>query len=512
MNGVLGMAEVLLGTELSAHQRELTSIIVSSGAALMTVINDILDFSKLEVGKMRLTPEPGNLRKCVQEIAVAMQARAREKQIELIVRYAPNLPECVIADHTRIRQILGNLVGNSVKFTDAGHVIVDVSGERTGDMVALEFSVTDSGIGIAADQIESMFDKFVQADSSRTRRYEGTGLGLAICKELVTLMGGEIGADSKLGEGSRFWFRVTLPAAGAAGDASRIDEALLDGARILAVDDNAVNRRVLEELFDGWDVRSTIVESAGSAMAALIQSVNECDRYSFIIVDCLMPDVDGIELVRRVQADQRFAAIPVIMLSSVDRVPEESGGGAARFDAWLQKPIKPSQVFNSLVNLRGNRDCAKDAAAAEITAVEGPRSQKEAADERIAILACEDNEVNQLVLTSMIGAEYKLIIANNGKIGVDLFLEHSPAIILMDLSMPVMDGLDATRCIRRLEAERGLARTPIIAATAHVLEQDRDGCRRAGMDDFIAKPIRKPILDDVVSRWVMESIEWDVAV
>lgn len=510
MNGVLGMAEVLLGTDLSAHQRELTSIIVSSGAALMTVINDILDFSKLEVGKMRLTPEPGNLRKCVQEVAVAMQARAREKQIELIVRYAPNLPECVVADHTRIRQILGNLVGNSVKFTDAGHVIVDVSGERTGDTIALEFSVTDSGIGIAADQIESMFDKFVQADSSRTRRYEGTGLGLAICKELVTLMGGEIGADSRLGEGSRFWFKVSVPAA--AGGDPRIDEALLDGARILAVDDNAVNRRVLEELFEGWDVRSTIVESAGNAMAALIQSVNECDRYSFIVVDCLMPDVDGIELVRRVQADQRFAAIPVIMLSSVDRVPEEAGGGAARFDAWLQKPIRPSQVFNCLVTLRGERGCAKEAAAAGMTAVEEPKGQKEAADEKITVLACEDNEVNQLVLTSMIGAEYKLIIANNGKIGVDLFLEHSPAIILMDLSMPVMDGLDATRCIRRIEAERGLARTPIIAATAHVLEQDRDGCRRAGMDDFIAKPIRKPILDDVIRRWVTESIEWDVAV
>ncbi len=512
MNGVLGMAEVLLGTNLGEHQRELTSIIVSSGAALMTVINDILDFSKLEVGKMRLTPEPINLRRCVQEVAIAMQARAREKEIELVVRYAPNLPECVVVDHTRIRQVLGNLVGNSVKFTDTGHVIVDVSGERADDEVKLHFSIIDSGIGIAADQIESMFEKFVQADGSRTRRYEGTGLGLAICKEVVTLMGGEIGAESTLGEGSRFWFTLTLPIAEDVGFVSKIDETLLDGARILAVDDNVVNRRVLQELFEGWDVRSTIVDGAENALSALEKSTVECDRYSFIIVDCLMPDIDGIELVLRIQADHRFSLIPVIMLSSIDRVPDEAGGNAARFDAWLQKPIRPSQIFDNLVNLRGNRSSKKGVAVAEPDNANLAGEDERVADDRIKILICEDNEVNQLVLRNMLGANYELVIAENGKIGVERFLECSPAIVLMDLSMPVMDGLDATRYIRRIEAERGLTRTPIIAATAHVLEQDRDNCRRAGMDDFIAKPIKKSTLDAVVDRWVMDAIEWDVAV
>lgn len=512
MNGVLGMAEVLLGTALDENQKELTSIIVSSGAALMTVINDILDFSKLEVGKMKLAPAPTNLRKCVQEIAITMQACAREKEIELIVRYAPNIPEGVVVDQTRIRQVLGNLIGNSVKFTDTGYVIVDVSGERIGDDVALEVSVIDSGIGIDADAIDRMFEKFVQADSTRTRRYEGTGLGLAICKELITLMGGQIGAQSTLGEGSRFWFRLNLPIASELERAPRADEMLLNGARVLAVDDNAVNRRVLEELFNGWDIRSTIVDSAENAIAALENSATECDRYSFIVVDCLMPDVDGIELVRRIQADERFVSIPVIMLSSIDRAPDEAGAPSARFDAWLQKPIRPSLVFNSLVNLRCNRDCKKSAVFLENGASAPGAGDRGEADEKIVILICEDNEVNQLVLKNMLGSEYNLIIANNGKEGVDLFVERSPSIVLMDLSMPIMDGLDATRCIRRIEAEQRLPRTPIIAATAHVLEQDRDSCRRAGMDDFVAKPIKKTTLDEVVDRWVMEAIEWDVAV
>ncbi len=512
MNGVLGMAEVLLGTKLEDHQRELTSIIVSSGAALMTVINDILDFSKLEVGKMRLSPEPVNLRKCVQEVAIAMQARAREKEIELIVRYAPNLPDCVIADHARIRQILGNIVGNSVKFTDAGHVIVDVSGEVVGDRANLQFSIIDSGIGIAPDQIASMFEKFVQADGSRTRRYEGTGLGLAICKELVTLMGGDIGAESALGEGSRFWLNVAFPVAETQERETDLDDSLLVGARVLAVDDNAVNRRVLQELFDGWDLRSTIVDGAAGAMAALEKSAAECDRYSFIVVDCLMPDVDGIDLVRRIQSDERFALIPVVMLSSVDRVQDEAGAAKARFDAWLQKPIRPSQVFNTLVELRTHRDAQKGAAISDTQAAAPQEATASAPEERVKILICEDNEVNQLVLRNMLGANYDLVIAENGKVGVELFQECSPAIILMDLSMPVMDGLDATRCIRRIEAEKNLPRTPIIAATAHVLEQDRDNCRRAGMDDFIAKPIKKQTLDSVVDRWVMDAIEWDVAV
>lgn len=508
MNGVLGMAEILLGTNLSDHQRDLASIIVSSGAALMTLINDILDFAKLEVGKLRLSPEPFNLRKCVQEVAVAMHARAIEKELELIFRFAPNLPEGVIADHTRIRQVLGNLVGNAVKFTDAGSVVIDVSGESVGEEVRLLFSVADTGIGIVEDQIPSMFEKFVQADGSRTRRFEGTGLGLAICKELVELMGGEIGAESAIGEGSRFWFSLTLPTSKEVEDTLVVDESALAGVRVLAVDDNAVNRRILTELFDGWNVRSTIVDSAASAIEALRQSAADCDRYGLIIADCQMPDVDGIEMTAEFQKDERFAKIPVIMLSSVDIAVTGDHGKDARFDAWLQKPIRASQLMDSLVGVLSNEPAAVSSALDIQAEISAPAQAADIVD----ILICEDNEVNRLVLQNMLGGgDYNLIFAENGKIGVDLFLERAPSLILMDLSMPIMDGLEATRCIRRLEAERKISRTPIIAATAHVLDQDRDRCRLAGMDDFIAKPIRKHVLDDVVSRWVMDSIEWEVA-
>ncbi|MCB2113658.1 MAG: response regulator [Parvularculaceae bacterium] len=507
MNGVIGMAEILLGTGLSEHQRELTSIIVSSGAALMTLINDILDFSKLEVGKVRLTPEPFNLRKCVQDIAVAMQARAVAKELELIVRYAPNLPNGIVADHTRIRQILGNLVGNAVKFTETGVIVIDVSGEQNGDTADIVFSVSDTGIGIAQDQIPNMFEKFVQADGSRTRRYEGTGLGLAICRELVSLMGGEIGAESKLDEGSRFWFSLSAPVS-AEFDSSREDIGeIFDGVRVLAVDDNAVNRRVLMELFDGWGLRATIVDDALAAMKALDASVNESDRYSLIVVDCQMPDVDGIELTARIQANSRFREIPVVMLSSIDVSAGDEAGAGATFAAWLQKPIRPSQLLDSFATILQRK--AEENSVAAVSAPPAPCA--DAQDERVEVLVCEDNEVNRVVMLNMLGDDYKLIFAENGRIGVDMFLERAPAIILMDLSMPVMDGLDATRCIRRLEAEKGLPRTPIIATTAHVLDQDRDKCRLAGMDDFVAKPVRKDVLETIVSRWVMDAIEWDCA-
>lgn len=509
MNGVLGMAEVLLNTGLTDRQRELTSIIVSSGAALMSVINDILDFSKLEAGKMRLAPGSFNLRRCAQEVAIAMQARAMEKELELIVRFAPNLPEGVVADETRIRQVLGNLVGNSVKFTEAGHIVLDISGERNGDAVDLLFSVTDSGIGIAADQLPKMFEKFTQADGSRTRRYEGTGLGLSICKDIVELMGGEIGAESQLGEGSRFWFRLALPVDDEVSSLSLLNQSVFDGIRILAVDDNAVNRRILSELFDGWNLRSTIVGSAADAIEALGRSTREVDRYHLILTDCFMPEIDGVEFVARAQSDARFSKIPVIMLSSVDNAAVGAADPGAHVDVWLSKPIRPSQLMDSFAKvLAGVRLNASPAVAALPPASESPGSD----EEKIDILVCEDNEVNRLVLSSMLGSgAYNLIMAENGAAGVDLFLERSPAIILMDLSMPVMDGLEATRCIRRLEAERGLPRTPIIAATAHVLEQDRDRCRLAGMDDFIPKPIRKPVLDEVVTRWVHSAIDWDLA-
>lgn len=390
MNGIIGMAEVLLTTDLDERQKELTTIIVSCGAALMRVINDILDFSKLEAGKMRILCRGFNLRHTVIEVTKMMQANAVEKNLELIVRYAPNLPEGAIADDARIRQILSNLVGNAVKFTESGHVLIEVTGERVGANVDLRFCVTDTGVGIAADQLPCIFDKFEQTDALHAGRPEGTGLGLAICKNIIELMGGEIGAESTLGAGSSVWFTLILP----------IDESI------------------------------EVSRTANDAALELAQTA----------------------------------------LADTARVLRDAEPAAA-----------------STVN-----DAAKPA------------------DDRVIVLVAEDNPVNQAVVTNMIPEEeYNVIIAENGAVAVDLFQKHAPTIILMDIAMPVMDGPEATRRIRGIESTRKLPRTPIIAATAHVLDEDRDRCRLSGMDDFIPKPINKPLLDEVVQRWVTEAIEWD---
>lgn len=531
MNGVLGMAEVLLNTDLDKHQREFASIIVSSGQALMTVINDILDFSKLEAGKLELAPRGFNLRQMVFEIATMMQARALEKNIELIVRYAPNLPEGVIADEARLRQVIGNIIGNAVKFTEKGHVLIDVSGARTGDEVDVTVSISDTGIGIDPTQLPRMFEKFEQADSSHTRRYGGTGLGLAISKSMVELMHGEIGAESEPGRGSRFWFRIKAPVDARIKPFSVISNAAFDNVRLLAVDDNPVNRRVIEELVKGWGLRATIVADDREALTALEKSIDESDRYHVILMDHQMPGVDGLTLTRRIQQDPRFRQIPVIMLSSIDQVHASTHGQNGPFAGYLTKPVRPSQLMDLLARVLFDpassslgRAAAAQAApvielleidteepvaaapAAPAPAAAASASPSPADSGRPTVLIAEDNTVNQLVIKNMIGSDgYNLAFADNGRIAVEMYAAEQPHIVLMDLSMPEMDGLEATRRIRALESEQGLARAPIVAVTAHVLEQDREKCRQAGMDDFLPKPVRKPTLTAMIERMLDEA-------
>jgi signal transduction histidine kinase/DNA-binding response OmpR family regulator len=515
MNGILGMAEVLLTTNLDTRQRDIAKIITSSGGALMTVINDILDFSKLEAGKMRLSPRPFNLRQTVQELTMMMQARAIEKDLELVVRYAPNLPEGVIADDSRIRQIMSNLIGNAVKFTEHGYILVEATGERRGDKVDIELSVTDTGIGIAENQIPRMFERFEQADGSHTRRFGGTGLGLAICKNIADLMQGEIGATSTVGKGSRFWVRLTLDVDDTVKAMPIITDAKFADARILCVDDNAVNRRVIKELMSGWNLRIDLAETSAETMHALESTVGGGDPYSLIIMDYQMPDEDGGSLTRRIQADQRFSNIPVVMLSSVDMAQDAAIEGA-RFIAQIAKPVRPSQLMDLIARILINDSIeelqVKAAEMRKAGAADQPaqHSQAIAPSHRPVILVAEDNQVNQLVVKNLINAqEYEVVFAANGEIAVAEFQRIRPAAILMDLSMPVVNGIEATRRIRAIEAREYSVRTPIIAATAHVLEDDKNNCRAAGMDDFIAKPIRKDALDQIVERWVDSAIDWD---
>lgn len=509
MNGVLGMAEVLLTTDLDQRQRELASIIVSSGGALMTVINDILDFSKMEAGKMSLNPRPFNFRQMVYDVATLMQARALAKDIELVVRYAPNMPEGIVADEARLRQVVGNLIGNAVKFTEHGYIMINVTGERTGDSAEIVVSIVDTGIGMRNEDIPRMFEKFEQADGSNTRRFGGTGLGLAICKNLISIMGGEIGAESEIGKGSRFWFKIESQVDDRIKSMPSVGAATFEGARLLAVDDNEVNRRVIAELADGWGLKATVVGGARPALAALEDSVIKGERYHAILMDYQMPEMDGAALTREIQSDPRFAQIPIVLLSSVDTAQPPSGPDAPKFVTSLAKPVRPSQLMDILARI-----LVDDAAYSVSRVAESMKAAIEApvvaADGRPRILVAEDNVVNQLVVTNMISAkEYEVLIAENGKKAVELFESMRPAAILMDLSMPEMDGYEATRRIREIEALRGYQRTPIIAATAHVLEEDRDRCRLAGMNDFLPKPIRKPLLDQTLDKWVEGAIAWD---
>jgi signal transduction histidine kinase/CheY-like chemotaxis protein len=511
MNGVLGMAEVLLNTNLDQRQHELTSIIVSSGGALMTVINDILDFSKMEAGKLSLNPRAFNFRQMVYDIATMMQAPALQKDIELVVRYAPNMPEGIIADEARLRQVIGNLIGNAVKFTEHGYIMINVTGERAGDSTEVMVSIVDTGIGMRKEDIPRMFEKFEQADGSNTRRFGGTGLGLAICRNIVGLMGGEIGAESELGKGSRFWFKINTQVDDRIKAMPTVNAATFEGARLLAVDDNTVNRRVIAELAEGWGLKSTIVDGAAAAFAALEESVAKGERYHVILMDYQMPDQDGASLTRQIQSDPRFAQIPAVLLSSVDMAQPPSGPDSPKFVTSLAKPIRPSQLMDVLARILVD-DAALSVSRVVATLKEAEQPQVAPSDGRPRILVAEDNVVNQLVVTNMVSAkDYEVVIADNGKKAVDMFMSLRPAAILMDLSMPEMDGYEATRRIRQIESERGLQRTPIIAATAHVLEEDRDRCRLAGMDDFLPKPIRKPQLDQALDKWIDQAIAWDEA-
>ncbi len=500
MNGVLGMTQVLLNTNLNDRQREFVSILDASGKALMSVINDILDFSKLDAGKFKLTPRGFNLRQMAHEVALMMQAPALEKDLELTVRYDPNLPGGVIADDVRLRQVLGNLVGNAVKFTDHGFIAIDVSGTRKGEMFELHISVNDSGIGISSEDIPRMFEKFEQADGSHTRRFGGTGLGLAICRNIIELMGGEIGAESQLNAGSRFWFKVTVPIDESIQSHAQRSLVNFEGIRILAVDDNRTNQRILKELMDGWGIRATIVSNSEEALGELSQSVRDCDRYHLALLDYQMPEEDGLTLARRMQSNPRYNSIPVIMLSSIEESQSEKSDDDKNIKTFLTNPIQPSHLMDELA-----RVMAADAPDALRRAAKERAPSAGCRKDRIKVMLAEDNAVNQQVAINGIDQDrYEVIVANNGREAVDLFLEHAPAVILMDLAMPVMSGINATRTIRDIEQSREIPRTPIIAATAHVLAQDRKHCEEAGMDDFISKPLNMAKLDALLNQWTTQ--------
>ncbi|UCI08703.1 response regulator [Mesorhizobium sp. B1-1-8] len=523
MNGVLGMAELLAKSDLDPKQKTFTDIIVKSGNALLTIINDILDFSKIDAGQLVLDPAPFNLAEAIEDVATLVSTRAKEKDLELIVRVQPGLDGQFVGDVGRIRQIVTNLLGNAVKFTDEGHVLVDVTGERGPTGTKLTISVTDTGIGIPEDKLKLVFEKFSQVDTSSTRRHEGTGLGLAITSRLVELMGGGIGVDSAEGKGSTFWFTVTLPRAGQQ-NGQRIMPVDVTGARVLIVDDNAVNRSILSEQMASWSFDACAAESGAEGLKVLIAAAAYGVPVDCVVLDYQMPGMTGAEMARIVRNTAGLAHTPIIMLTSVDQSLANATYRELGIDAQLIKPARSSILLETLVATiqrhrhsttavplatgAGAHPVSTQAQAAALDrAVLQPqpvraRPRPASADSGLDILVAEDNEVNQMVFTQILGETgYHFEIVGNGRKALDAFGKLNPRMILMDVSMPEMSGLEATAAIRRLEEDTG-THVPIVGVTAHALKGDRERCLEAGMDDYLPKPISPRALLEKLERWL----------
>ncbi len=494
MNGVLGMTELLMETGLNEQQAKFCNTVHRSGKALLHVINDILDFSKVEAGKLELEMLEFNLREAVEEVMELLAESAHRKGLELLLEIAPDTPLAVSGDPNRLRQILTNLVGNALKFTDQGEVFV-----RLGVMaqdeheVTLAFEVRDTGIGMTDGACSRIFESFTQADGSTTRHYGGTGLGLAISRRLVEMMGGEIGVTSQLNVGSVFHFHIRLQKREDRDDSRRGHDGLR-GLRVLIVDDNDTNRAILEHQTAAWGLRHTSASGGKQALAMLRVAVDRNDPYDLAILDMHMPGMDGITLARAIKADRLVAETPMIMLTSVGGFGDARRAQVSGIHSYLHKPVRQSDLYNALLG------------AAELPAATAGSGHVEEGSLQlgdIRLLLAEDNPVNQEVAISMLEMlGCRVDLAANGREVLEA-LDHSQYdLILMDCQMPELDGFEATAAIRRREREaQDGGHVPIIAVTANAMEGDREQCLQAGMDDYLSKPFSRVQLLELLNRW-----------
>ena len=520
MNGVMGMAELLAKTDLCDKQRMFTDVILSSGSSLLTIINDILDFSRIEAGQMKLDPAPFNFTQNIEEVVSLISPGFVEKNIEIVVRISPDLPEMVIGDKNRIKQLFANMLRNACKFTDEGHCLVDVSGkvDENDETVQLNISIEDTGIGLTKENCAVIFDKFSQADTSATRQHEGTGLGLSITSSLIELMGGKIGVESELGVGSKFWIELELPIHGTAAR-KPLEIKDISGSRILIVDDNAVNRSILFEQMSGWKFDAETAASGPEALAMAKQARDDAYGFDLVILDYQMPGMSGGDVVKELKSNDRLARMPIIILTSVDEQDNGQPFSSLEIEDYIIKPARSSQLLEAISRvLRKSRDRDQ---TGWVTSLELPqdmpeqtrvstklslasetRESIEPTAEEIDILVAEDNEVNQIVFTQILEAmDMRFKIAENGAQAVEFNTLYKPKLILMDVSMPVMNGHEATRAIRMREKDTG-GRTPIVAVTAHAINGDREMCLAAGMDDYLSKPVSPSILEEMIGRWL----------
>jgi signal transduction histidine kinase/CheY-like chemotaxis protein len=503
MNGIIGMTELVLSTLLTPEQREYLGLVKESADALLTVINEILDFSKIESGRIDLEATDFSLRECLGDTMKTLANRAHQKDLELACRVAPEVPDGLVGDALRLRQIIVNLVGNAIKFTQRGEVVVQVSLAAGGlalevaipqASIELHFVVSDTGIGIPTDKQHLIFEAFVQADNSTTRQYGGTGLGLPICARLVERMGGHIWVESTVSRGSEFHFtaRFGLASPSTEGAApARLQD--LDGLPVLVVDDNATNRRILEEMLTNWRMKPTVVSSGPAALLAMKQAADAGEPFPLVLLDYRMPGMSGFALAALIKDSPELAGPTIMMLTSENQPADTASCRALGVAICLFKPIKQSELLDAILTTLVEPSLG----LAQPLAVAPPAPRQRP----LRILLAEDNSVNQRLVVSLLGQRgHAVVAAGNGHEALTA-LEREPFdLVLMDVQMPIMDGFTATAHIRAREQASG-GHLPIVALTAHAMKGDRERCLAAGMDGYLAKPLRATELFEAIDQF-----------
>ncbi len=547
MNGIIGMTELLGNSDLGPRETHFVDTISKCGTALMKIINDILDYSKIEAGQAKIDNAPFLLRESIEDVTTLLASSAAAKDIDLLVRYRPTLPSTFDGDIGRVRQVMTNLIGNAIKFTEKGHVLIDVEGEVNGDVADLVIRVEDTGIGIPENQLGTVFEKFRQVDGSNTRKYEGTGLGLSISASLVDMMGGDISVESVVDQGSTFIVKLSLPVAEDIKVAKPAPVEII-GSKVLIIDDNAVNRDILTEQVSHWKCQSAAVDSAEKGLSVLRKARAKGVNIDLVIVDFQMPNMTGEDFFDELRADKSISDIPVLMLTSISEDEMARRMLDNGLSGILIKPARSSQLLDTIAtclhkaqadlteleieadaeekwaepvseNLPKpkvsdavavspvvaasfeDRDDADDVSGV-IDAQEDEPQEAVAGGEGLDILVAEDNETNQNYIEYILDdVDVEFAIVDDGLAAVEAWRTQSPRIILMDISMPEMNGHEATIRIRELEAELGRDRTPIIALTAHTLKGDKEKCLEVGMDDYMSKPVSVQNVRDMLEKW-----------
>jgi signal transduction histidine kinase/DNA-binding response OmpR family regulator/HPt (histidine-containing phosphotransfer) domain-containing protein len=508
MNGVIGMTGLLLDTDLDEEQREYAETVRTSADNLLVIINDILDFSKIEAGSLDFEQLDFDPEAAVGEALGLLAERAHAKGLELASLVDPGVPTGLVGDPGRLKQVLTNLIGNAIKFTERGGVILRVGvAAESSRTVTVRFEVEDTGIGMTKEQQARLFRPFTQADASTTRRYGGTGLGLAISRQLVELMGGEIGAESQPGRGSTFWFTAQLERSAAGGRTARTRYADVDGLRVLVVDDNETNRRIVHQQTVAWGMNGGTAEDGQSALTVLRTAARRHEPYDLAILDLAMPGMDGMELARTIKADPEIASTRLVLLTSVNLRGEAERALDAGFSAYLAKPARQSKLFDAIATAMGRRADTPSAHQHEASTAARPddtSARSHGRPWRRRVLVAEDNAVNQRVAVRMLERlGYRTDVVASGPEAIEALSRVPYAAVFMDVQMPGMNGYEATAEIRARESRAGV-RTPIIAMTANAMAGDREKALAAGMDDYVPKPVKSEEIVRTLERWASE--------